>query len=125
MTVDSAYHRRRSDSIRATWGRRCDKLLLVRNGTELAEKSGILTVPLVHEGRDQLWHKVTAAFTSLHKHYLHQYDWFMKTDDDTFVIVETLKNFLAHTAKPSEPVYFGHKFKPFVKQGYMSGGELK
>lgn len=23
---------------------------------------------------------------------------------------------------PSEPVYFGCRFKPFVKQGYMSGG---
>lgn len=27
---------------------------------------------------------------------------------------------LAHS--PEEPVYFGCKFKPFVKQGYMSGG---
>lgn len=24
--------------------------------------------------------------------------------------------------KPSVPIYFGCKFKPFVKQGYMSGG---
>lgn len=24
--------------------------------------------------------------------------------------------------KPSDPIYFGCKFKPFVKQGYMSGG---
>lgn len=23
---------------------------------------------------------------------------------------------------PQEPVYFGCRFKPFVKQGYMSGG---
>lgn len=27
---------------------------------------------------------------------------------------------LAH--KPDEPVFFGCKFKPFTKQGYMSGG---
>lgn len=24
--------------------------------------------------------------------------------------------------KTSEPIYFGCKFKPYVKQGYMSGG---
>lgn len=24
--------------------------------------------------------------------------------------------------KPSEPIYFGCRFKPYVKQGYMSGG---
>uniref|UniRef100_A0A915DT18 Uncharacterized protein n=1 Tax=Ditylenchus dipsaci TaxID=166011 RepID=A0A915DT18_9BILA len=27
---------------------------------------------------------------------------------------------MAHSS--SDPVYFGCKFKPFVKQGYMSGG---
>ena len=27
---------------------------------------------------------------------------------------------LAHS--PDEPIYFGCKFKPFTKQGYMSGG---
>lgn len=27
---------------------------------------------------------------------------------------------LAHN--PNEPVWFGCKFKPFTKQGYMSGG---
>lgn len=24
--------------------------------------------------------------------------------------------------KPSDPIYFGCRFKPYVKQGYMSGG---
>ena len=48
----------------------------------------------------------------------------MKADDDTYVIVENLK-FMLQSHKPSDPIYFGCKFKPEVSQGYMSGGAGK
>src|SRR5205814_739490 len=47
--------------------------------------------------------------------------WFMKADDDTYVVVENLRYFLA-SKNSSEPAYYGCKFKPYVRQGYMSGG---
>ena len=53
--------------------------------------------------------------------YRDQADWFMKADDDPYVIVENLRHML-EAYNSSQPIYFGCKFKPGVEQGFMSGG---
>jgi glycoprotein-N-acetylgalactosamine 3-beta-galactosyltransferase len=61
------------------------------------------------------------AFRYVYEHYKDDADWFMKVDDDTYVILENLRYFL-RDYKSSDPIYFGHHFKTIVKQGYYSGG---
>ena len=55
------------------------------------------------------------AFDYILANYINEYDWFMKVDDDTFVILENLRYLLAGHSR-DDPVYFGHLFKTYVKQ---------
>ena len=73
------------------------------------------------EGREFLTEKTFKAFRYVYKHYFNDYDWFMRVDDDGYVIMENLRYFLSGQDTKS-PIYFGHKFKVIVKQGFFSGG---
>jgi glycoprotein-N-acetylgalactosamine 3-beta-galactosyltransferase len=52
--------------------------------------------------------KTKEAFKYVYKKHLNEYDWFMKADDDTYVIVENLRYFL-HDKDPKSPTYYGLK----------------
>ncbi|XP_067642690.1 glycoprotein-N-acetylgalactosamine 3-beta-galactosyltransferase 1-like [Eurosta solidaginis] len=111
-------HLKRAIHIRNTWGKRCNKLLFMSTKVDRF----LNTVRLdVSEGRDYLWHKTRAAFKYIYDNHLNDADWFLKADDDSYFIMENLRSFL-YQFSPEAPVYFGCKFHPFVKQGYMSGG---
>ncbi|CAM4633954.1 unnamed protein product [Leuciscus chuanchicus] len=107
----------RTQHVRDTWGKRCNIILYMSS-----KESDFPTVGLnVSEGRSQLYWKTIRAFQHIHKHHLDDADWFLKADDDTFVVLENLRYGLSkHNTE--EPLFFGRRFTPFVKQGYMSGG---
>ncbi|CAH0390006.1 unnamed protein product [Bemisia tabaci] len=111
-------HKVKAQHVKATWGRRCNTLLFISS-----EKDDSLpTVKIdVGEGRNKLWGKTKGAFKYIFQHYKDQYDWVIKADDDTYVILENLR-YLLTAYNANEPLYLGCRFKPFVKQGYMSGG---
>ncbi|KAL4222190.1 hypothetical protein ACF0H5_018227 [Mactra antiquata] len=118
VMTNPANHDAKAKHVKATWGKRCNVLVFMSTSKD----SSLPTVVLdTTEGRDSLWAKTKAAFNYVHDHYLDQADWFMKADDDTFVIVENLR-YLLQDKDPGAPVYFGRHFKPYVKNGYMSGG---
>ncbi|KAM9737207.1 LOW QUALITY PROTEIN: glycoprotein-N-acetylgalactosamine 3-beta-galactosyltransferase 1 [Menidia menidia] len=107
----------RARHIRETWARRCPAVLYMSS-----QSSDFPTVGLnVSEGRENLYWKTIRAFQHIHQHHLLQFDWFLKADDDTFVVVENL-SFLLSRYDPEQPLYLGRRFRPFVAQGYMSGG---
>ncbi|XP_030763970.1 glycoprotein-N-acetylgalactosamine 3-beta-galactosyltransferase 1-like isoform X2 [Sitophilus oryzae] len=118
VTTSPENHQNRAKHVKATWGQRCNTLIFIST----KEDDDIPTVALpVEENRDNLWGKTRLALQYLYENYYDQADWFLKTDDDTYVIVENLR-YMLYTQDPELPVYLGCKFKPFINQGYMSGG---
>lgn len=111
-------HRTKARHVKRTWGKRCNKLLFM--STKEDEELNSIALP-VSEGRNHLWAKTKAAFQYIYDHHMDDADWFLKTDDDTYTILENLR-YLLYPYSPQTPIYFGCRFKPFVKQGYMSGG---
>ncbi|XP_006807633.1 glycoprotein-N-acetylgalactosamine 3-beta-galactosyltransferase 1-B [Neolamprologus brichardi] len=104
--------------VKYTWSRHCNIVVFMSS----VDDPDFPTVGLgTKEGRDQLYWKTIRAYHYAYEHYADEADWFLKADDDTYVIVDNLRWILAnHT--PEEPIYFGRRFKPYTKQGYMSGG---
>ncbi|XP_062314527.1 glycoprotein-N-acetylgalactosamine 3-beta-galactosyltransferase 1-A [Osmerus eperlanus] len=117
MTGPSNLHSK-AHHVKATWSRHCNLVVFMSS----VDDPDFPTVGLgTGEGRDQLYWKTIRAFHYAYEHHAHQADWFLKADDDTFVVVDNLRWILSnHTS--DEPVYFGKRFKPYAKQGYMSGG---
>lgn len=111
-------HEKKAKHVKATWGKRCNVLVFVSSKQDPTLPAIKLDV---EEGRSHLWAKTVGGFNYSYHNHLEDADWFMKADDDTFVILENLRYFLS-AQKSSDPIYFGRRFKPYVKQGYMSGG---
>ncbi|KAM4045808.1 glycoprotein-N-acetylgalactosamine 3-beta-galactosyltransferase 1-like isoform 3-T6 [Anomaloglossus baeobatrachus] len=104
--------------LKYSWTRHCNVVLFMSSTTN----DSFPTIGLdTKEGRDQLYWKTIRAFHYIHKNYIDEADWFFKADDDTYVVVENLRWVLSNYTT-DQPVYFGKRFKPFAKQGYMSGG---
>ncbi|NXQ13221.1 C1GTA galactosyltransferase, partial [Peucedramus taeniatus] len=104
--------------VRDTWARHCNVALFV--SSEPAPRFPALGLG-VAEGRGQLYRKTVRALQFVHRHLRARADWFLKADDDTFVVLDNLRWLLA-AHSPQRPLYFGKRFRPFTRQGYMSGG---
>ena len=58
------------------------------------------------------------AYTNL----IDKFDWILKADDDTYMVMENLR-FLLSSYDPASPSYMGFHFNMYLKDyGYMSGG---
>ena len=64
----------------------------------------------VSEGRDNLWAKTKNAFQYVYQNHFQDYEWFLKADDDTYMIVENLR-YLLKDFETNKPIFFGRKLK--------------
>ncbi|XP_046568816.1 glycoprotein-N-acetylgalactosamine 3-beta-galactosyltransferase 1-A-like isoform X2 [Haliotis rubra] len=107
----------RTLAVKETWGGDCDITLYFSSVTDKQFPTIGLGIP---EKRRNLVKKVIAALKYIDKFYSDEADWFLKADDDTFVVVENLRHFLK-TKDPDAPVYYGCKLEG-KRLHYHSGG---
>nr|XP_002734821.1 PREDICTED: glycoprotein-N-acetylgalactosamine 3-beta-galactosyltransferase 1-like [Saccoglossus kowalevskii] len=106
--------------VQETWGRRSNKILYLSSNAD----SNMSIIGLGGtDGYETLWGKTKRAFSYVYNNHLNDADWFMKVDDDTYVVVENLRRML-RGYNASKPLFFGHRFRypSSVRQSYMSGG---
>ncbi|XP_060592095.1 glycoprotein-N-acetylgalactosamine 3-beta-galactosyltransferase 1-like [Ruditapes philippinarum] len=123
LILTSASGQTKMAAVKATWAKRCHKYLFIYGQTEVSQKDeSFLYVP-VQEGRSHLTAKVRHALEYAYQTYKDSFDWILKSDDDTYVIIENLLYLLSH-ADSSKPGYLGFhmKTKKTSRTGYMSGG---
>ena len=105
-------------AVKDTWSKRCNRRVFFSSEAD----ASFPTVKLnVREGLEGLTSKTMQRLEYIHEHYINESDWFLKANDDTYVIIENLKYLLAKFDF-NRPLYLGHHYKKFVQQGYMSGG---
>nr|KAI8743201.1 glycoprotein-N-acetylgalactosamine 3-beta-galactosyltransferase 1-like [Biomphalaria glabrata] len=105
MTSPDNIVKLKAKAVRDTWGKRCNKLLFFSSKDDPQLPAIGLNVT---ESYENLTDKTRQAFHYIYRHHYNDADWFMKANDDTYVIVENLRYFLSRQ-NSSEPVYFGHR----------------
>ena len=60
----------------------------------------------------------------MYANFTDKFDWYMKADDDSFIIMENLKHMLRQL-NPNQPVYLGGRSMTLLKNGYNGGGAGK
>jgi glycoprotein-N-acetylgalactosamine 3-beta-galactosyltransferase len=112
-----ANHASKAVAVLETWLNRCDGALLVSNVAD----PDLPTVTINHDGADEsnnLWQKLRAAFLYVHDNYLDQFDFFLKADDDSYVIPDNVKSYIIQSGMQQtdssgehKPFYLGRRFK--------------
>lgn len=83
----------RIEAIVNTWGSQCDGFFAASNVTDLS----IGTIDLVHKGPEtynNMWQKVRSILKYTYDNFLDDYDYFHISGDDSFVVVDNMRNYL-------------------------------
>lgn len=105
-------------AVNKTWATRCDKHFYIINSQQKRHDFLNVNIP---DDRRKLIFKMQKVYQVVYDKYLNDFDFLLKADDDTYVIVENLKFLLWHY-DANKPGYLGYHFNKFVNSGYMSGG---
>ncbi|XP_067625652.1 glycoprotein-N-acetylgalactosamine 3-beta-galactosyltransferase 1 isoform X2 [Eurosta solidaginis] len=112
-------HESHAKHVKATWGKRCSRLIFLSSEMD-ADLGAVSVIEPEMDTYDDLWKKTREGFRYVYDNYYDDYDWFVKADDDTYMVMENLR-YMLYAYHPETPIYFGYQL---VRYGvpYMSGG---
>ncbi|XP_052250815.1 glycoprotein-N-acetylgalactosamine 3-beta-galactosyltransferase 1-like isoform X2 [Dreissena polymorpha] len=116
------------NAVNGTWSKRCDKKLFVYSSAIESPLSPYTIHLPVPESYEHLTGKVRKTLEFVYQQCNDSFDWILKCDDDTFIVMDNLRHMLAGL-DPQKPAYLGFRLNPafgkydeYVPRGYMSGG---
>uniref|UniRef100_A0A1I7X7J0 N-acetylgalactosaminide beta-1,3-galactosyltransferase n=1 Tax=Heterorhabditis bacteriophora TaxID=37862 RepID=A0A1I7X7J0_HETBA len=71
----------------------------------------------IPESYYNLFYKSRYAFHYIYEHISKEFDWYLKADDDTYVVVEHLRKYLSFL-DPNKPYYLGYTLKPYLVSSF-------
>lgn len=132
LTTPKSFEKLRAQTTLSVWAHKCDNFKFIslttdiikktQNQLELNDINYLIMHPeeLKEDKYSQLTKKVFSAIKQIYTQF-GNYDWYLKTDDDTFIEMYNLRKFV-EDKDPNSPVTYGYDFKVIVDKGYHSGG---
>lgn len=96
-------------AVAQTWGRKCSRLLFASAAATVPGLDYLLLKLDGPESRNLLWDKAQLVWMHLYREELESYEWFIKADDDSYIIFDHLLAFL-RGYNPKEPHYLGRRY---------------
>ena len=116
ILTSEKYHKTRAKFVEETWAKNCDGFVFVSDATD-PELAGSINFSN-DSNYKSIWSKTRSAFEWIHELQMVEFDWFLKADDDSYVVVHRLKRFLSRF-DASGHHYFGRRFIGFIADGDM------
>ncbi|CAJ0560485.1 unnamed protein product, partial [Mesorhabditis spiculigera] len=130
--TSTKYHENRVIAVNQTWLPRCDHGQFFTNDVmdprlNIAYSTVFAGIPDYYTN---LFFKTRYALHYIYREISGSFDWYLKADDDTYVVVENLRAYLAGL-DPSIPYFLGYRLRPFLvtkkrsqfrEHGYNAGG---
>ncbi len=122
-----AKNSKKQEAVMQTWGRKCQILLFMAGGgkngkssvKKLQHNMYMVFLPM-RDCYNNLWRKTKLAFQFVFEKFHGQFDWALKIDDDSFIIMENLRLFILNT-DPFVPQFYGFSMGEKSKW-FNSGG---
>ncbi|CAB3363316.1 Hypothetical predicted protein [Cloeon dipterum] len=113
LVIDDPFQTQRRNGSKATWGRHCNKLIFTSEVTDRKKR--------VVEDYSSAWKSVVRALKFVYKKYIYDFEWLVRLDDETFLLVENLRRAL-EPFSIDDPNNYGVHFntlnKPNTSTGY-------